>query len=387
LSSQQQHILFSGYNMKINQDISQRIILLRFPLVIGVVFIHAGGTTINFSDGTIGLSGTPFLISFVQNLISNVLARIAVPLFFLISGVLFFRNFELKSSIIKRKLQTRVKTLLIPYVLWNLSALFLYLVLQSIPSFSQYFSGYSKRIIDYKLYDYLNAFLAFQKTANSPAVYQFWFIRDLMILILLSPIFWLLVDNIPITGLLSFFGIWFFNPKIPVFNLSYYAIFFFYLGAVISVMDFQLNRIDVYGKWITLIYVILAVFNAILWMENTPFCDYIHRLIILPGILSVWYMAGKIDQYVTIKHLLIWLSGSSFFVYAIHEPFLLAGLKKIIYRFAMPSSSAEIIFIYLIAPLMTIIIALLFDKLLSRTMPFIYGLMTGGRTFHKHLNP
>jgi hypothetical protein len=236
------------------------------------------------------------------------------------------------------------------------------------------------------MYDYLNAFLAFQKTANSPTVYQFWFIRDLMLVILLSPVFWLIAENIPIFGLLSFFSLWFFNPKIPLFfNLSYYAIFFFYLGTIISTTNFQLNWIDLYGKWIMFLYLALAVLDAVLLTENLSlfYGRTFSRLIILLGILSAWYLAGKVNHYDLIKNLLIRLSGSSFFVYAIHEPFLLAGLKKIMYRIVVSSNSPEIISIYVIAPLMTIGIALLLDRLINRSMPSIYNIMTGNRSTHK----
>ena len=371
--------------MNINQDISQRITILRFPLIVGIVFIHASGTDINFSDGTVGLNTIPYLVSFIQNLISSVLARIAVPMFFLISGFLFFKNFELTYSVIKQKFQTRIKTLLIPYILWNSFGLFLYFILQSIPIFSPFFSGQSKYIIDYGLYDYLNAFLVFHWTPNSPTVYQFWFIRDLMLLVLLAPVFWLVADKIPIFGLLSFFCLWFFNPKISFLNLSYYAVFFFYLGAFISTANFQLNRIDLYGKWIIFLYLAMAVLDAVFLTENILLFGgrFYSRLTIIPGIPAAWYIAGKITQSVKLKNLLIKLSVASFFVYAIHEPFLLAGLKKIIYRIATPSNSLMIISIYLIAPLITIVIALLLDRAINKTMPIFYKVITGNRTYGK----
>ena len=320
--------------MNINNEISERITIIRFPLIVCVVFIHAAGAAVAFSDVTIGLDTVPYMVSFVQNLFSHVLARIAVPMFFLISGFLFFRNFELTFSCISRKFQRRVRTLLIPYILWNLFGLFLYFVLQSLPIFSPFFSGKSKFIIDYELYDYLNAFLVFHWSPNSPTVYQFWFIRDLMLVVLLSPFFKLIVDKIPLVGLISFFSLWFFNPKMSFLNLSLYAIFFFYIGAFISTTNFKLSSIDSYGKWIVLLYLVMALLDAIFLTENISLFggSYYSRLTIIPGIPAAWYIIGKIEGFHGAKNLLIRLSGSAFFVYAIHEPFLLAGLKKIMYR-------------------------------------------------------
>ena len=45
--------------------------------------------------------------------------QFAVPLFFIISGFLFFRTAYTQLDV-KRKLYNKVHTLLVPYLLWNL---------------------------------------------------------------------------------------------------------------------------------------------------------------------------------------------------------------------------------------------------------------------------
>jgi len=367
--------------MKISKDISQRITILRFPLIIGVVFIHSSGSLIAFSEGSIGLEKIPFLSSLVQNCISNVFARIAVPMFFLISGFLFFQNFALRLDVIKSKFKRRINTLLIPYIFWNSLALLTYFILQSIPALNIYFSGNTKLIIDYGLYDYLNAFLALKITANSPIAYQFWFIRDLIILVIFSPLIWLIVTRIPIAGFVSLLILWLINPRIPHFNVSQYAIFFYYSGALLSSTDFRSTTLDVYGKNILIAYLLLAVFETIVLTKDISFAGgRLHsRLILLPGIISAWYIAGKINQYDTIKKMLMALSGSAFFLYAAHEPFLLAGLRKIMYKLTVPRGSFEVIAIYFMVPLMTIGVVLIADNVLKKTLPAFYNMISGSR--------
>ena len=76
--------------MELDDDLRQLkvISVIRFPLIIGVVFIHAHFTEV---DG-ISIYQTSLYPSytFVSMLLSDVLARIAVPFFFFISGFLFF---------------------------------------------------------------------------------------------------------------------------------------------------------------------------------------------------------------------------------------------------------------------------------------------------------
>ena len=367
--------------MNIDNEISQRIAILRFPLIIGVIFIHSSGSIINFSTGNIGLETVPFLSSLIQNFISNGLARIAVPMFFLISGFLFFQNFDLRPDVIKKKLHRRVITLFIPYLLWNTFALVMYFILQSIPAMNEYFSGSTKLIIHYEFYDYLNAFLGLRITANSPIAYPFWFIRDLMIVVLLSPFIWRIAKHFPYTGFFSILTLWFINPQIPFFNLSYLGLFFFYSGAILSLKNPSITRIDLYGKKILIIYLLLTALDAyFMTIQNQQgWGEFQSRIIIFPGILSAWYIAGILNQHGIPKRILIKLSSSAFFVFAAHEPFLLAGLRKLMYKLIIPSGFLQITGIYFIAPLMTIIIALLVNMLLKKSMPALHKLINGLR--------
>lgn len=112
-------------------EIAQRKIgeieLLRWPMAVLVVCIHAdflnsdllsNGRVINVND----LGSVYLIITYI----SQILGRIAVPLFFMISGYLFFRNFvetaslEVKLSWYKKKIKGRVSSLLVPLISWNL---------------------------------------------------------------------------------------------------------------------------------------------------------------------------------------------------------------------------------------------------------------------------
>lgn len=75
---------------RLDSESSLRISLIRFPLIVCVVFIHAYGSTVGMAGMQIGVTNTNFAADFVRNIISQGIARTAVPLFFLISGYLFF---------------------------------------------------------------------------------------------------------------------------------------------------------------------------------------------------------------------------------------------------------------------------------------------------------
>ncbi|APW37491.1 hypothetical protein RD110_10060 [Rhodoferax koreense] len=103
----------------LNHENSARLALLRFPLIVGVVFVHAYGGSMNLSNSEISPIKNSPIVGFVQDFISNGLARTAVPLFFVISGYLFFLKEGWSFEHYQNNVISRVKTLLIPFLFWG----------------------------------------------------------------------------------------------------------------------------------------------------------------------------------------------------------------------------------------------------------------------------
>lgn len=56
-------------------------------------------------------------INVMSTMISGVIPSVAVPLFFIISGALFYRNYD--NSKYLSKVKRRATSLIIPYLIWN----------------------------------------------------------------------------------------------------------------------------------------------------------------------------------------------------------------------------------------------------------------------------
>lgn len=68
----------------------------------------------------------PEIYIFLANNINAPIVQIAVPTFFFMSGYLFFVGKEdFCFSVYKKKITKKVRTLLVPYIIWNFVALFL----------------------------------------------------------------------------------------------------------------------------------------------------------------------------------------------------------------------------------------------------------------------
>ena len=98
---------------------SKTIAFLRFPLIVGVVLIHCYYKELPIGGVKVPVMDEYPIYKLIADLFSQVLARTAVPLFFLISGYLFFYKSSFSWPMYGSKLRKRAQTLLLPYLFWN----------------------------------------------------------------------------------------------------------------------------------------------------------------------------------------------------------------------------------------------------------------------------
>jgi len=147
-----------------------------------VVFIHSYNVTVKFSSGNMSFNDGYNV--FIQNFFSQGITRIAVPIFFCISGYLFFLKFRGTINEFVLKYKKRAKSLLLPYLIWSIWGLVFYFGLQLFPQSKNFFTN--DLIVNYSLKKILNTIFL------NPIPYQLWFVRDLIVLVILTPIiYWL----------------------------------------------------------------------------------------------------------------------------------------------------------------------------------------------------
>jgi surface polysaccharide O-acyltransferase-like enzyme len=358
--------------VKIDPVSSERLNILRFPLIVGVVFIHAYGSSLGFSGVEVGVAQVTPFVRFVEDFISQGVARIAVPLFFLMSGYLFFVGFEWSLKNYLGKVRTRIKTLLIPFLFWNLLVLALFALGQALPATRTYFSGNNVPISSYHAFDFLNEIFGI---AHAPIATQFWFIEDLMLLVLLVPVIHLMHKYFPYLFLAAIFiawlvGYWFVRvPSAP-------SVLFFFLGSVLAVRNKNLFALDKYGPIFLIAYVIVVIIDTL--TKSQKFNLYINNIGIILGIISVLFLTLSIQKNIKLKNSLLWLGKISFFVFAAHEPTLII-VRKLAFKIIEPNSSLMILFLYLFIPLLVIVFLILIYRILIMLTPRFVKIITGER--------
>jgi hypothetical protein len=212
----------------------------------------------------------------------------------------------------------------------------------------------------------------FGMAVSSPIAGQFWFIRDLMALIVLAPaIHFLLVRKLALPSIAVLFCLWFLSSW-PILWPRVEASFFFILGAYLSRPGINAAYLDRFGPWIS------AVFFGLL-VVNSAFSDkllFIHKAMLAAGVPSLWWLTGLAARTVRLKSLLMRLSGASFFVFATHEPLLMI-LRKVIYKLLMPASGATILALYFFIPVCLVAILIAAHGFLLKIAPSFTGFITG----------
>lgn len=311
--------------------------------------------------------------SFFQEFFSAGITRIAVPAFFGISGYLFFFNTKGTFGDFKLKYTKRLKTLLTPFLFWSAWGLLLFFVLQTFPQSKSFFTN--KLIKDYSVNELLLTVFI------NPIPYQFWFIRDLMILVCVSPILYWLLKHIDFFTILIFLITWIFNINFIIFSNE--ALLFFTLGGYLGLNKKELmNNKSFFNYQIYLLFWIMLVFIKTILIyiaySNIIVLNLLHKFGILIGLIAIWGLYNRFFQNKNISEYKFYpIFSYSFFIFAFHEP-ILTILKKIFFFFfgkgELPSLA-----IYITAPLLTIIISIFIGYSLKRILPRFYAIITGGR--------
>lgn len=378
--------------------LSKTISYLRFPLTIGVVFIH-----FNLREG-FSIRGVKYGIdnpewfTWVVNLFSEVLPRTAVPLFFLISGFLFFYRSDFCKEVYKKKLQTRARTLLIPFFLWNIIAIMIPII-KKLPLLSSVFPNAYKIELHFSLARIFNTFFAnfrnegiiviptteeIVETHNHPFPIDvpLWYVRDLMVVILLSPIIFWMIKRLGKWFVAALGLFWYFygaamSPYDGWTGLLSNALFFFSWGAYYSI-----NRVNFVEsmrkyKFAPLGYLILAAWD--LCSKGADFNGFIHRAGIVAGIVALIIIVSQLleKEKITVN---MTLANSSFFVFALHTLIMREFIHKPIFTILhLPDSPYVMSVTYFTIPFITIAVCVLMYLALRRYVPTLCNLLTGGR--------
>lgn len=360
--------------------LSHKLTLLSFVAMLCVVFIHAYNYTDTFLQPTTMITEGLHAGAMVQFLLSNAATRFATPLFFCISGYLFFaafRRFTFKGYL--RKLGKRAYTLLVPYLFWvglwtGLAALLVWAAgFDAFPILGEKLGGlYSGE---------------WWQVFTNPVPFQAWYILDLFKLVIVSPIIYVAVKYLRWGAVVLAAIPWAIDYSIPYF-VNCDGLLFFTLGAYLAVraVDFPGKDKPIRKNWLyyatpcvwaalCITYTVLSAMGKQINLHWAVLMT-LYKLCVLSGFCAVFVLYDMIGDKFKNSKFVNALASGTFMLYITHEP-----LQHMAFQTVLRYTQADWahMLCYFALPPVLVAIGVGLSVGIRKLSPKLHAFLTGGR--------
>lgn len=329
-----------------------------------VLYIHAGF----HADEIVGMT----VLNYLQHFLSGLLGRCAVPLFYLISGYLFFLKVPDGFRSVLDKIKKRLRTLLIPYIIGCVFFVVLRVGVALVPGTARFMNSTFLPLQCRPVTDVLYA-IFYDAGNGMPCAFHLWFLRDLLLIVFTSPLWYLCLKRLKWV----FVAIIFVLTYVPIPWLPFQPLFWFVLGG--SMVSVSLSTLDARTTAsATVLFLLLSL--AQLFMPALVPWHLLNIPITLLGIVAIWglydLMAGR--HFDLNSHRLLATSCHFvFFIYLFHEPTINIVRKLIVV--ALGTNVVGYTTSYLLSPWVFMACAVAVGVAFRRCLPAVYRFCTGGR--------
>lgn len=265
-----------------------------------------------------------------------------------------------------------MRTLFVPFLFWNILFVCFFNVKQ------RFFPDSSAPVIGEgyaTVRDWLLVFWNYRESGY-PVSLQFWFIRDLMVVVLFTPFIYWLTQKMHYSFSLLLGFLWFMGWWFDVVGFGIDALFFFSLGAYFSIANKSfVGRIKTYTLPLGLLFLALIVMSYC--TSNYGWNIYMYRACVLLGVVfAIAWVAAKIERRKWTEN--TFLSESSFFVFAYHL-IAIPIVKRILFSVIPCTTDLLAVALYFLWAALVVVLGLLLYWLSKKCFPKITAIVTGGR--------
>ena len=324
-----------------------KITLLSFVLAMLIVLRHSVGIDVYTLDGVIYLG---------ERFISDA-TDLVVPMFFALSGFLFYQNFDY--SKLEMKLQSRIKTLFVPYIIWNLIGFLFVIVLVYTPFVGE---RMNRILPPFEFAKYIKS-IFWDCEYNA-----LWFIRDLLIFTFVTPIMQQLIGKKFMGGgiLLLVLGLGYYINNGTIFYWSVYLFGTYFALNFKSICQMQYDRHMVVCAQVILFISLMAQ----TYLEMPQGTTVIPLRLI--QVALIWIASDFLSVNLELK----WWMHISFFIYVSHS-IVLESVEKLFW-ITFGNTTLGALLDLAFAPVITLLIVCFFALILRR-VPSLWRILNGGR--------
>lgn len=350
------------------QYLSDKLRVLSLISIIFVLYIHSGF----HADEIEGM----VVNDRVQEFVSGMMGRCAVPLFYVISGYLFFLKVPEGMKSIYGKMRKRVRTLVVPYIIGCLFFVGFGVLMAVLPGVSKYMNSSVMPLFSKPIGEILRS-IFYDAGNGTPCAFQLWFLRDLILIVATSPLWYIYLRYLK----LAFVAVLFILTYLDVPHVPFYPLFWFVLGGQLTKVKIEMggvNGVINIGLLALCLFLVLSIVE--LFFPEMIDWKSLRIPIILIGIVGAWglYDAVVGKNFSLLQHQ--WLTTAcqfTFFIYIFHEPTLNIVRKLIVV--VLGKNEFGYMASYLISPWIFTVCAVFAGLLFRKYLPRVYDVCTGGR--------
>ncbi len=322
------------------------------------------------------------LTTFTEYFLANGLFRFRIPMLFIISGYLYAMH---DSKPWKQRMGKRLRTLGLPYLIWSAVGMLITLIWQYFPFTMQFLQqAQLDQMGDNRPYWEMTWQQLLERWTLAPIAFQFWFIRVLLIYNAIYP----LLRWVTQKGALIWFLIigFFWLVTANVYFLEGEGLLFFSLGIWLQKRN---NWIEEKPKWILMpavwiVFITTALVKTFLAFKLSSaaassfwILSVLHKTTVFTGLIAVWYGLDAVVKWFKQQPWLVWMSGFSFIIYALHNP-LVNYLMRMSTQFTQ-SFAYHRLFNFLVVPTVVILLCIAIGAIFRAVLPKWYAITTGDR--------
>lgn len=350
------------------QYLSDKLRVLSLISIIFVLYIHSGF----HADEIEGM----VVNDRVQEFVSGMMGRCAVPLFYVISGYLFFLKVPEGMKSIYGKMRKRVRTLVVPYIIGCLFFVGFGVLMAVLPGVSKYMNSSVMPLFSKPIGEILRS-IFYDAGNGTPCAFQLWFLRDLILIVATSPLWYIYLRYLK----LAFVAVLFILTYLDVPHVPFYPLSWFVLGGQLTKVKIEMggvNGVINIGLLALCLFLVLSIVE--LFFPEMIDWKSLRIPIILIGIVGAWglYDAVVGKNFSLLQHQ--WLTTAcqfTFFIYIFHEPTLNIVRKLIVV--VLGKNEFGYMASYLISPWIFTVCAVFAGLLFRKYLPRVYDVCTGGR--------
>lgn len=293
-------------DLTIDTNLSQKLRVLSYLGAFCVVCLHFG----RFIDTSTWIN------AFISDAIIRGCFFASVSMFFMFSGMLLVKDFDGSATWWRHSMVKRFKTLFIPYLFWCVS----YGVAVQFPD----------NLHRLQSFGFWMECLGVSPNRVLPLYCQMWYVRNLLLLCLFSPLLILIVNFISRHRTMQItFGIVFLMVSVidfPLKDQTVMATLYFMIGIYLGFNSCWLKKkTPTVVCWVFVVLLVVRGIGRHLWGMPSP---YLHWIIFAFAIAFIWrfydyLMSFKVVDGIMKKKWVIDWQNTSFFLYCLHMWILL----------------------------------------------------------------